>query len=196
LPGARLYRHCVKVVVAHNRYRSAQPSGENRMVDTEIEQLTAAGVEVIPFLRSSDDIPALPAAGKALLPLADVLVVNETEALQLLDESATAGDWPAVAGALLALGPSSVVVTLGADGAILAEAGGETRSFPAPAVAVVDTTGAGDAFCGALAARLAAGAALAEAAAAGVVAGSLAVTTAGAQPSMPTREAIERALRA
>jgi glycosyltransferase involved in cell wall biosynthesis len=57
------------VVVAHNRYRSAQPSGENRIVDTEIDQLAAAGVEVIPFLRSSDDIPALPATGKALLPI-------------------------------------------------------------------------------------------------------------------------------
>jgi glycosyltransferase involved in cell wall biosynthesis len=59
----------MKVVVAHNRYRSAQPSGENRIVDTEIAQLRAAGVEVIPFLRSSDDIPALSAAGKALLPV-------------------------------------------------------------------------------------------------------------------------------
>jgi glycosyltransferase involved in cell wall biosynthesis len=59
----------VKVVVAHNRYRSAQPSGENRIVDADIEQLAAAGVEVVPFLRSSDDIPALPAVGKALLPV-------------------------------------------------------------------------------------------------------------------------------
>lgn len=59
----------VKVVVAHNRYRSAQPSGENRIVDSEIDQLTAAGVEVLPFLRSSDDIPAMSAAGKALLPV-------------------------------------------------------------------------------------------------------------------------------
>jgi glycosyltransferase involved in cell wall biosynthesis len=59
----------VKVVVAHNRYRSAQPSGENRIVDAEIEQLAGAGVEVIPFLRSSDDIPALPPSSKALLPL-------------------------------------------------------------------------------------------------------------------------------
>jgi glycosyltransferase involved in cell wall biosynthesis len=59
----------VKVVVAHNRYRSAQPSGENRMVDAEIDQLTAAGVEVIRFRRDSDDIPALPAAEKAMLPL-------------------------------------------------------------------------------------------------------------------------------
>jgi glycosyltransferase involved in cell wall biosynthesis len=59
----------VKVVVAHNRYRSAAPSGENRIVDVEIDQLTRAGVEVVPFLRDSDDIPALPVTGKALLPV-------------------------------------------------------------------------------------------------------------------------------
>jgi len=62
----------VRVVVAHNRYRSAQPSGENRMVDAEIAQLAAAGVEVVPFLRSSDDIPALPAVERALLPISPV----------------------------------------------------------------------------------------------------------------------------
>lgn len=55
--------------MAHNRYRSAQPSGENRMVDAEIDQLTAAGVGVIPFLRNSDDIPALPVASRVLLPV-------------------------------------------------------------------------------------------------------------------------------
>ncbi|QSB14972.1 glycosyltransferase [Natronosporangium hydrolyticum] len=59
----------MKVVVAHNRYRTAAPSGENRIVDIEIEQLAGAGVEVLPFLRSSDDIPALPATGKLLLPI-------------------------------------------------------------------------------------------------------------------------------
>jgi glycosyltransferase involved in cell wall biosynthesis len=62
----------VKVVVAHNRYREAVPSGENVIVDTEIAQLTAAGVEVVPFLRSSDSIPDLPPAQKALLPLAPI----------------------------------------------------------------------------------------------------------------------------
>lgn len=55
--------------MAHNRYRSAQPSGENRVVDGEIAQLSAAGVEVIPFLRDSDDIGSLPLRGKALLPV-------------------------------------------------------------------------------------------------------------------------------
>jgi glycosyltransferase involved in cell wall biosynthesis len=46
----------VKVVVAHNRYRSNVPSGENVVVDAEIAALTASGVEVVPFLRSSDEI--------------------------------------------------------------------------------------------------------------------------------------------
>jgi glycosyltransferase involved in cell wall biosynthesis len=62
----------VKVVVAHNRYREAIPSGENVIVDTESAQLRAAGVEVLPFQRSSDSIGDLPPAEKALLPLAPV----------------------------------------------------------------------------------------------------------------------------
>lgn len=62
----------MRVVVAHNRYSSAQPSGENIVVDAEIEQLRSAGVEVVPFLRSSDEIGALPAAQKALLPLSPI----------------------------------------------------------------------------------------------------------------------------
>ncbi|MCM4083005.1 glycosyltransferase family 4 protein [Paractinoplanes hotanensis] len=62
----------MKVVVAHNRYREAMPSGENVIVDTEIVQLRAAGVEVLPFQRSSDSIAALPPAEKALLPLSPI----------------------------------------------------------------------------------------------------------------------------
>ena len=62
----------MKVVVAHNRYASGQPSGENVIVDTEMAQLTAAGVTVVPFLRSSDEIAALPPVQKALLPLSPI----------------------------------------------------------------------------------------------------------------------------
>ncbi len=62
----------MKVVVAHNRYSSAQPSGENTVVDAEIAQLTTAGVEVVPFLRSSDEIAGLPLSAKALLPLSPI----------------------------------------------------------------------------------------------------------------------------
>lgn len=58
--------------MAHNRYREAQPSGENTIVDAEIGQLTAAGVEVLPFLRSSDEIPAMSRAAKALLPISPI----------------------------------------------------------------------------------------------------------------------------
>ena len=62
----------MKVVIAHNRYSSAQPSGENTIVDTEIRQLTEAGVEVLPFQRSSDEIGDLPKSEKLLLPVSPV----------------------------------------------------------------------------------------------------------------------------
>jgi glycosyltransferase involved in cell wall biosynthesis len=62
----------LKIIVAHNRYAAAAPSGENIVVDAEIAQLRAAGVTVVPFLRSSDEIGSLPAAQKALLPLSPI----------------------------------------------------------------------------------------------------------------------------
>ncbi len=62
----------MRIVVAHNRYREAQPSGENTIVDAEIAQLAAAGVEVLPFLRSSDEIPSMSKPSKALLPISPI----------------------------------------------------------------------------------------------------------------------------
>jgi glycosyltransferase involved in cell wall biosynthesis len=62
----------MKVVVAHNRYASAQPSGENVIVDAEIAQLRAAGVDVLPFLRSSDEIAGYSKAQKALLAVSPI----------------------------------------------------------------------------------------------------------------------------
>jgi glycosyltransferase involved in cell wall biosynthesis len=59
----------MKVVIAHNRYSSAQPSGENVVVDAEISQLSAAGIEVVPFLRSSDEIEHMSPVGRAMLPV-------------------------------------------------------------------------------------------------------------------------------
>ncbi len=89
----------------------------------------------------------------------------------------------ATATALAALGDGAVV-TLGAAGALVAT-GGALHRVPAPEVAVVDTTGAGDVFCGALAARLAQGASLPEAAATAVAAGAFAVTALGARGALP-----------
>ena len=86
-------------------------------------------------------------------------------------------------------GPRAVVVTLGADGALVVE-GDRAEHVPAQPVAVVDTTGAGDTFCGALADALARGATLVEAARWGVAAAALSVTRSGAQDGMPTAEMV------
>jgi ribokinase len=112
-----------------------------------------------------------------LLQGIDLLVLNETEAQVVLGGDVRE---PAAAAAAAARAGCAIVVTLGAQGAVYAELDGASGNCPAPVVDVVDTVGAGDAFVGALAARLVAGAGLAEAVAAGVAAGSLAVSQAGA----------------
>lgn len=76
----------MKVLIAHNRYSSAQPSGENVMVDNEIAQLTGAGIEVIPFLRSSDEISDLPLGRKLLLPMSPIYSRTATRELAELIE--------------------------------------------------------------------------------------------------------------
>src|SRR2546423_8391778 len=74
----------MKVLVAHNRYSSAQPSGENTIVDAEIAALREAGVEVLPFIRSSDEIGTLPAIQKALLPISPIRAAPAQAALREL----------------------------------------------------------------------------------------------------------------
>ncbi|MFI8939875.1 ribokinase [Streptomyces syringium] len=120
-----------------------------------------------------------------LLAAADPLVVNEHEARQL--SGLTDGIPAEWARALRNRGARSVVVTLGGDGALaLDHADAEPVTVPGTAVKAVDTTGAGDAFTGALAVRLAAGTPLAAAARFAVRVGAASVTKAGAQPSYPT----------
>ncbi len=120
----------------------------------------------------------------------DVLVVNETEAGALtgLDADAVARD-PERALAELIVWVPAAVVTLGADGAAWRD-GDEVGRVVGHTVAAVDTTAAGDAFVGALAARLADGAGLRDAVAFANAAGALATTRAGAQPSLPRADAI------
>jgi ribokinase len=114
-----------------------------------------------------------------LLALAPILVPNEHEA-----EALTGEREPMDAARLLSGRTGApVIVTLGAAGCLLYEPVGtpEAERLPAPIVEALDTTGAGDAFCGALAAELAAGTPLREAAAAAVAAASESVTSAGAR---------------
>jgi ribokinase len=124
--------------------------------------------------------PARPVPGELLSGL-DPLLVNEHEAAFLLRVDDLSGDFLGAARELLRLGPKSAVVTAGATGAAIADGTG-TRLLPAVHVdEVVDTTGAGDAFAGALAAALARGADLDAAVAAGLRAGADAVQRTGAR---------------
>jgi ribokinase len=130
-----------------------------------------------------------------LLEQIDVLVVNEHEATALAARHAWPTGTAAFASAVAAIFPRlAVTVTLGAKGALLHSA--RVRLSAAPRrVEIHDTTGAGDAFVGALAAALDHGATMGDALRAGVAAGTLACTMQGAQPSLPNRAAIEAELR-
>lgn len=119
----------------------------------------------------------------------DVLVVNEHEAVDL----GPGGDVDAAVEHLLGRVPT-VVVTLGALGALVARRGAPVVRVPSIDVEPVDSTGAGDTFCGVLAARLADGTEVVAAVRAAVVAGALAVTRQGAQSGVPTAAEVQAAL--
>lgn len=130
-----------------------------------------------------------------LLSCVDLLVPNETELQLLVGREIDGVDSQVRAGReLLSKGPSGVIVTLGAEGALVVTAEGASHG-PGRSVDVVDTTGAGDAFVGALAVRLTAGRPLAEAVEYANCAGALAVTRFGAQPSLPPAEEVEALFR-
>jgi len=117
----------------------------------------------------------------------DPLVVNQSEAASMVRFQVADAAAALQALDVLLASARSVVITLGAAGACWADSGSRGH-VAAPAVdAVVDTTGAGDAFVGALAAELAAGSSLEQATETGVRAGSFAVSRFGAQSSYPTR---------
>ncbi len=118
-----------------------------------------------------------------LLALADPVILNEAEAAELAGSAIDSpADAETVARRLLATS-RSVVITLGGDGAVVADSTG-VKYVPATRVTVVDTTGAGDAFAGALAAALASGNDLVAAVDAGIAAGAAAVQYVGAQPTL------------
>ena len=124
--------------------------------------------------------PAQDVPGKMLTGL-DPLLVNEHEATVVLADEQAVADPETAAQRLLDLGPTSVVITLGARGAVLAEPGGVSRVSADEVDEVVDTTGAGDAFAGALAAALADGATRQDAVRAGMAAAASAITRPGAR---------------
>lgn len=130
--------------------------------------------------------PVVDVPREALLA-ADPLLANEHEAGLILEQLGEdgAGDPDVLAGRLLDAGFASVVLTLGAAGALIADAEG-VRTVPTPRVTAVDTVGAGDSFAGALCHRLVAGDSLDDAAAFAARVGAFSVQRPGAQPSYPS----------
>lgn len=123
-----------------------------------------------------------------VLTAADPLVLNEHEAaLAVRELGLTPEDDGAssTARALCGAGTPSVVITLGAEGAVVATGPDAVVSWPSPRVTAVDSTGAGDAFTGALAARLLEGEGLESAVRHAVRVAAYAVQHPGAQPSYP-----------
>ena len=148
-------------------------------LELPVETVARAVAEAMGFvcvnLAPACDVP------DAILQRADLIVVNEGEA--------------AFYGPRLHAAPGRVAVTFGARGAALYRNGKLLAQAAPPAVAVVDTTGAGDCFVAALTIALLEQRRSAEALAFACTASALAVTRAGAQPSLPTRAEVEARLR-
>jgi ribokinase len=163
----------------------AQMEVPPEVVGRAVEVAAGIGTRALVNLAPPFEVP------RALLEKLDPLVLNEHEAAFLLGERVEGVDGAlSAAYELLSLGPNSVVVTVGGDGAVFSN-GGSTKHVSAPRVEAVDTTGAGDAFVGALAARLADDAPLEDAVTYAVRSGAAAVTKEGAQGALPTPDVVE-----
>ncbi|NOJ69201.1 ribokinase [Paenibacillus alvei] len=149
-------------------------------VRTAIEIAAEANVPVI-----LNPAPALE-LDEQLLSLVTVITPNEHELAELLGISSQGNifDWQSA----LQTMPGKIVLTKGAEGAYWSDADGELHHCPSHHVDVVDTTGAGDTFNGALAVMLAEGRTMEQAIQFATAAGALSVTVLGAQGGMPTRE--------
>jgi ribokinase len=177
----------IVVVPGANALMRADAAPRARVVLAQLEVPIEEVTTAFRRARAEGSLTILnPAPARALpdelVQLCDIVVPNEHEA-----------DLIGGVSALLQHGVSAVVTTLGAAGVVVTESVEgvvETWSEPAVEVTPIDTTGAGDAFCGALAARLAAGDGLRDAVRYAAAAGALATTVAGAVPSLPRADAV------
>ncbi|MFR9798307.1 ribokinase [Streptomyces sp. MS06] len=166
----------------------------SRVVSAQLEIPLETVVEVVRSLAPDSRFVLNPSPPRPLprevLAACDPLIVNEHEAKVLLGDAGAGGEPAHRARLLLAKGPRSVVVTLGAQGALVADGRGVGRIDPVT-VDAVDTTGAGDAFTAALCWGLGRGVPLQEAAAYAARVGAVAVTRRGAQESFPTAAEVD-----
>lgn len=149
-----------------------------------IARARALGARIILNLAPAGEIP------EAALRALDILVVNEDEAAWLAERLGCVADALSLHAALSV----TVIRTLGSDGAEIAH-GNALLHVPAPNIVAVDTSAAGDCFCGVLAAALDRGLALEAAVRRAVAAASLACCRPGSQKSLPNSAEIDEALR-
>ncbi len=123
------------------------------------------------------------------LQMVDVIVLNDLE----LKDLAGSDLIEEAAKSVIEQGPQAVVVTLGKEGSMLVSKDGTVNTITVPDIEVkaVDTTGAGDAFCGGLSAALDSGEDIQGAVRLGNLIGALSTTKVGAQEALPTREEVE-----
>jgi len=132
----------------------------------------------------------------ALLAMVDIITPNETECETLTGVNAdTIEGGKAGVAALLEMGVKQAIVTLGANGAAYNDGGDILHQPGVKADVVVDTTAAGDSFTGALAVALTEGKSIHEAIVFANHVGAITVATMGAQPSLPTRAAVEKKMK-
>jgi ribokinase len=165
-------------------------------LETDVDQITAlfAHEAAAPVRKILNAAPALP-AGSKLFGLSDMLIFNQSEFADYLrlDREPEALDDLLVARRLLTRSNQAVVVTLGAIGSAAVWA---DRAIFAPAIraeTVVDTSGAGDCFCGVVAACVDQGIGPEEALRLANAAASISVSRRGAAPSMPQRMEVDTA---
>jgi ribokinase len=175
---------------ARSRVVLAQLETPIQAIEALFAAATASG-----SLRLLNAAPAILEA-RRLFPLVDILIVNETELAAFAGVEVTAEDQAALIAAargLISRPGQRVLVTLGKTGAVAVSDDGHIVA-PGRAAKVVDTTGAGDCFCGVLAARLSEDADLETALSWANAAAAKSTERPGAAPSMPSRAEIEAAL--
>jgi ribokinase len=171
---------------------------EAHVLITQLEIPVDAAAAALQIARENGVTTILnPAPARALTDWtnlrADVVTPNASEARSMLGlEPDAPGDAEALGRELLKLGFGSVVLTLGERGAVIFAPGGNTKTQPSWPTKVVDSTGAGDAFSGTLAAALAAGSSLEDAVDVAAAAGALACTKLGVVPSLPRAAEVAR----
>jgi ribokinase len=191
--GANFALSTQDVERAADRIRTAAVVMLQLEIPMEVVRYTAriAAEAGVPVILDPAPAPDGPLDG-ALMRDVTYLTPNETEAQRLTGIPVTdEASARAAAARLLEAGARHAIVTLGAKGALVASAG-HVEMIPGHPVAALDSTAAGDAFNGGLAAALAQGLSLQEAVRQASLVGALSVTRLGAQPSLPTADDVRR----